>query len=180
MAATPSKRKVCWLKSIYTWYCNTCCICSETWESVVRALPTDMVQSISNFPTLLYKMASFSSFCTVDSELQGTMLSAVLGDESPLISRIKEIAQVSWGTYFRHPYQNKGYRVDEKKLWPFKRNVLKMVTPQKGSWSPYSIQLKKFRSNQGWLKMSRLSKVELYWDQGVEGSRQNLWANAKL
>ena len=54
-----------------------------------------MTDGIDNLPGLLLKKGPLSSFCTLDEEMQEHMLSKVLGEASPLIPLIKELAQVS-------------------------------------------------------------------------------------
>lgn len=81
---------------IYIYYCIACCICPETWTTLVAELPPGMLDlGISDLPKILATKGSLSTFCDLDGDMQKYWLSKLLGDDSPLIDVIIELAKVS-------------------------------------------------------------------------------------
>lgn len=97
MSGTPSKKRKIesTLQNSCVCYCNTYCICSGTWESVVKDLPPEAVEGIDNLPVLLSRKGPLSGFSSMDEDVQKFFLCSVLGEESPLIPLLMEGAKVS-------------------------------------------------------------------------------------
>ena len=70
----------------------------ETWHTLVKELPQDMVGNIQNLPELLDTGGSFSIFHQLPKTGQEGVLNNVLGDGSPLVAAIMHIMVSAMGT----------------------------------------------------------------------------------